>query len=451
MKSSIVELINSTDDSFTDLNNREVMYFGTFGYKYGNIAHEAKPLPPVLSEVVSLISQHFPDSSPVTSCLITRYTNGQSSCPVHQDDEPFINPQSDIFTLSIGACREMVFGNLSSKSECKLPLPDRSLLSFSRFSQDFWSHSIPTDDQSMEPRYSLTFRCIAPYYLNHTTIIGDSNTENLNFGSDIRGRSFGKWLPGSRIKASRIHHIPPPEVVGPTRNLYIHTGVNDINRNNAKSAVSLAHDMEEKIVPYLTAYPKMRIYLSQALPSKNSNLNRSLTIFNNHLSDISKKHSNVRIVQHLQLADPYGNLPIHLGKHDKYGRPDISDYLHLGDNGMRLFAMNIKGCIINRKQTVSKENARVSDTQACPYPRGFNATGKLQSHRPSTSFSRVWFPTPRPSPGHYPPLFPPSFPPAPLFPSGPPPSQTFTGDYHGAVTGRSFHAPITNSNDGYQY
>ena len=42
---------------------------------------------------------------------MTKYASGLSSCPAHSDNEPFITPNSDIFTLSIGSERTMKFEN----------------------------------------------------------------------------------------------------------------------------------------------------------------------------------------------------------------------------------------------------------------------------------------------------------------------------------------------------
>ena len=90
---------------------------------------------------------------------------------------------------------------------------------------------------SSEIRYSLTFRQLAPYYVNSTVIVGDSNTHNLKFGG---GRStFGVWMPGCRIKATRIQNIPNPEELEfPYRNLVIHTGLNDIRNQNHLPSLS---------------------------------------------------------------------------------------------------------------------------------------------------------------------------------------------------------------------
>ena len=87
------------DEEFVKVGSREVLYYGEFSYKYSNIEHKAAPLPDAIQKVVDRIHQNFPSSETVNSCLITKYTDGSSTCPPHSDDEPFISPAYDIFTL----------------------------------------------------------------------------------------------------------------------------------------------------------------------------------------------------------------------------------------------------------------------------------------------------------------------------------------------------------------
>ena len=135
----------------------------------------------------------------INSCLVTRYKNGENICPLHSDNEPFIAPKSNIFTLSIGCKRDMNFSSVDGTSSATIELLNNSLLSFTRSSQEVWKHEIPSS-AATTTQYSLTFGVLAPYYLNSTLIVGDSNTEHINFGS---GRNkLGVWLPGERVKAT---------------------------------------------------------------------------------------------------------------------------------------------------------------------------------------------------------------------------------------------------------
>ena len=85
--------------------------------------------------------------------------------PFHSDDEADISNDSYIFTLSIGALREMTFRTKHNKKHLlKLALPQGSLICFSKYSQSFFEHAIlELEDDRLGPtgpRISFTFRKI---------------------------------------------------------------------------------------------------------------------------------------------------------------------------------------------------------------------------------------------------------------------------------------------------
>ena len=110
--------------------------------------------------------------------------NGDNFIPAHRVDEPVIDPESDIITFSIGTSRTMKFVDNSDESVKNQILNVNSLLVLSRFSQDFWRHSIEKCE-SNEVRYSFTLRHVDPHFINSTIVVGDSNTTNLKFGSGL--------------------------------------------------------------------------------------------------------------------------------------------------------------------------------------------------------------------------------------------------------------------------
>ena len=261
--------VTENDTKFTKVGTREVLYFGEFGYKYGDTAHKPAPIPDSVQKVIDKIHSKFPNSTKVNSCLVTKYINGSIGCPSHWDDEPFISPTSDIFTLSLGAERVMKFVNCNNHAETldeSLILKENDIISFSRLSQNFFHHSIEPDSDVSTVRYSLTFRSLAPYNINYTSIIGDSNTQNLAFGSGMG--KLGQWLPGIRHKASQIKDIPDPFVIGPCRNVVLNVGINDIQQNVPKSTECLVNELESKMKPIMTVYPKTKIFISLLLPTK---------------------------------------------------------------------------------------------------------------------------------------------------------------------------------------
>ena len=363
IKDSLKQYVTGTDIEFKKVGNRDVLYFGDFSYKYSNIEHSACPMPNAIHQVIEKIHEQFPSEAKINSCLITKYTDGSSICPPHSDNEPFINPSSDIFTLSMGAERTMKFDSIT-KHTCKVDdsilLKDNDLHVFSRVSQDFYHHSIVSDESATGVRYSFTFRCLAPYNLNYTKIIGDSNTQELVFGPD-RGK-LGQWLPGALMKASKIANIPDPFSIGPCRNAVIHVGLNDVQAHNPKSAQFLSNLLESKIKSILSVYPKKKIFLSLLLPTKDTKLNFRVNELNYCLKQLAANHGNVDVIEHFNLVDVNGFLDPNLGRF-KRGLPNINDQIHLGINGIKRFVLNIKNKIMHKKSlngTTQPSHSRAS-------------------------------------------------------------------------------------------
>ena len=363
IKDSLKQYVTGTDIEFKKVGNRDVLYFGDFSYKYSNIEHSACPMPNAIHQVIEKIHEQFPSEAKINSCLITKYTDGSSICPPHSDNEPFINPSSDIFTLSMGAERTMKFDSITNHT-CKVDdsilLKDNDLLVFSRVSQDFYHHSIVSDESATGVRYSFTFRCLAPYNLNYTKIIGDSNTQELVFGPD-RGK-LGQWLPGALMKASKIANIPDPFSIGPCRNAVIHVGLNDVQAHNPKSAQFLSNLLEGKIKSILSVYPKKKIFLSLLLPTKDTKLNFRVNELNYCLKQLAANHGNVDVIEHFNLVDVNGFLDPNLGRF-KRGLPNINDQIHLGINGIKRFVLNIKNKIMHKKSlngTTQPSHSRAS-------------------------------------------------------------------------------------------
>ena len=299
--------------------SRKVLYFGDHGYKYSKSHHKASPIPEKLQNLMNCLKSKMPEMNG-NSLLITCY---DSEKDFWKDDETWINPASDIYTLSLGAERTMRFTHEDiDKEQIDVSLPDSSLLTFSKKSQEFWKHAITADESISLKRYSITVRDVKPYYMNSTAGIGDSNTADLRFGPN-KG-SLGIWLPGERINAGRIENIPAPENLLPNRNLVIHTGLNDHNREIHEKLDILVGKLDTKCKAIALSYPKMKIYVSLLLPTKDKILNAKVNKFNNLLETFV----NCKIT-HMNLVNHEGVFA------DKFGRPHHTDNIHFGSVGIR--------------------------------------------------------------------------------------------------------------------
>lgn len=361
-RDEVLKFIKANEEHFQSLGkdsgSRDVMYFGEYTYRYTGHTHDAREMPETLTKILNAAKTAVPEGSKseFNSCLITRYKTGQNHIPQHRDDEPVIDPESSILTVSFGAQRSMSFENNDKSKSKELLLEDKSVLVTSRFAQDFWNHGILPNDGNDE-RVSLTFRNIAPYYINSTIILGDSNTSRINFG---RGKgTLGAWVPGKRVKVGHIEAIPNALDIGPYRHIVIHTGVNSINTQKyRKSDTYLLHFLENKCKEILDVYPKTKVHLSLLLPSRSRQLNYHIDQFNRGILDLTYRYKNLLIVDNSLFGDVLS---------DEHGRwdfnrqqPYTADILHLGKKGIRVFALNLKNCIMGKSKSQSRSRFNAS-------------------------------------------------------------------------------------------
>ena len=342
-----IELMNELEDlaksvDYTAIGSqRQVKYYGEYKYQYTGGSHDPCVLPEPIKKLIQKISDVNPDDEKGASCMISEYKDGTNFCPQHMDDEKSISPTSNIYTFSLGATRIMELTSVIN-GKCvtrKIPLPNNSLLTFSRQSQAYWKHGIPAAECS-DKRWSFTVRVNSPHFVNSSIIYGDSNTKNLQFGEGIG--KFGRWIPGQRVKTQRIHDIPPVEKIPPYQNIIIHTGVNDIlARNNRKSCRELLQELENKCRDIHKVYPKSTIILSPLLPTKLPHTNQQIWDINNGIINIAKQHHHTIYMDNSKFAGQDDCLRPEYGV---YFNPD--DCIHLGKKGTIEFAMSIKSYIL---------------------------------------------------------------------------------------------------------
>ena len=166
------ELDVSIDNAITELgfadhsgNGRRTVYFGPREYKYGKTSHPAKPYPsgPIMQQVLNCIQRLEPDfSTNEWSCLITLYPNGKTILPLHSDNEAMIAPGSNIWTVSIGAPRDITLQSQQGiMVEESRTLPHGSVHSMAVDIQSSWKHGILRADTD-QPRISFGFRRMRP-------------------------------------------------------------------------------------------------------------------------------------------------------------------------------------------------------------------------------------------------------------------------------------------------
>ena len=364
LREKLQTFVTDNENKFCTIGDcREVLYFGEYGYRYSGTYHKPCETPEVIQDLLDSVRPQLSNQSEwMNSCLINRYSNGTQFIPPHRDDEAYIDPESEIITVSIGCTRSMKFVDNMSTVNKELPLTDSSVLITNRFAQDFWKHGIDHDDSITEARYSFTFRHLSPSFANSTVIIGDSNTRYLKFGAE-QGK-FGHRMPGKSIPAMHIEEIPRPELIGPYRKVVIHTGINNLKSRNRKSNKTLIDELESKCDDILNMYPRCKIYLSMLLPTKLNSLNYIIREYNNRLVDMAYSHRNIHLIDHPDFSGDEGHLKDALGRFID-GKPNATDIVHLGMKGIRLFAVQIKECILKRP-SFNKRNNNTSAAVSSP-------------------------------------------------------------------------------------
>ena len=398
MKDRLLEFVQGPDAAFKNVgNNRDVIYLGEFGYWYTGAYHPAAETPEVIQDLLQVVRPCLSEEKAwINSCLITRYKSNSDHIPLHRDDELYIDPESEIISVSVGADRSLKFVDNAESREEILNVSDCSAYVMSRYSQDFWRHGIDAvaatpesgDPVQTEPilntedqvRYSFTFRHIAPFFRNSTVVIGDSNTQNFEFGYQ-RGK-FGRWMPGKRVKAAKVEHIPQPSEIGPFRNVVIHTGIN--NLTDKASPHKVINTLKKKCESIRSTYPNGKLHISLLLPTKSPYLNSKVNELNSLILDFAYGKKNIFIIDNNNLSNERGCMPPDMGRFVR-GIPKSSDIVHLGRRGISKFCANIKESIVHIKSassraTNSQSTQRFSggsgDYRAAAQ-RGLNASHRL--------------------------------------------------------------------------
>ena len=172
--------------------NRSVAHYGDCAYTYSGGDHPAKPIFEnnyLHSVVIPSIKKQFPGLQ-FNSVMVTRYSDGGQYIPFHSDNESCITPESAIMTISLGDTRNLVFrSKVGQKMDVSIPLTHGDALLMSRFSQDFFEHSIPKDF-TRKLRVSITLRQIseATPLLNNSQSSISEPTHPLTYSALV---SFG--------------------------------------------------------------------------------------------------------------------------------------------------------------------------------------------------------------------------------------------------------------------
>ena len=170
LRNELANFLKKEEANFKDLGieSQEVLYFGIHSFRESGFIFEPKKLPEVINKLLDAIRPICPPDICVhiNSCLIIRHSSSHV-LHLHRDDEPVIDLESFILTVSFGAKRTVTFVSNDERQRKEISLDDGSLLITSRYSQDFWQHGYFYEESpgSKKTCFSFKFRNIAPYFM----------------------------------------------------------------------------------------------------------------------------------------------------------------------------------------------------------------------------------------------------------------------------------------------
>ena len=326
--------------------------------------HVTRPIPEIVMELINTMLDEFPELAGVNQCLINEFIGNECYLVEHEDNEGVICPLSSIFTWSMGDEAEILFNPKGHEGDAQsLSLQDGSLYVMSKKSQDLWTHRIDkSEGRDLNfRRYSITLRTVGTQFTRSTVVIGDSNTEHLNFGTGPR--SFGFNMPGQRIKAAKIADINPLDCTGYS-NIVLHTGLNDLKPYRA-NIQALAEELINKVEIIRTICPKARVTVNPILPTMLHSINAKAMEFNAIIANYIDSFPSNNKLKQLNCRD-FLDESSNLMKEDlrRYRRRD--DF-HIGSNGYfllsKLIRERVRGARVNSTSyaAITTNNDRQSD------------------------------------------------------------------------------------------
>jgi alkylated DNA repair dioxygenase AlkB len=136
---------------------REEVWMGPYAYKFSGRTLVPAPWTPETEALRVKIGDHY--SGDYNSVLLNRYANEQDSVSWHSDDEPEMDSDHPIASLSLGAAREFLVRPITSKNAVQsYVLTSGSLLLMPPGFQQRYQHCVPKSRTPCATRVNLTFR-----------------------------------------------------------------------------------------------------------------------------------------------------------------------------------------------------------------------------------------------------------------------------------------------------
>ena len=325
-------------------------YAITYGQSDQNGDNTNKPFPTYISTIMNNINALIETEGAnykLNSYKVFRFDE-HSSLSMHSENDSLINPESDIFTLSLGSPRTITFRDKFSGIESTHVADPGSFHVMSRNSQNFFTHCIREDSLNNGTNYSLVFKCVSNNFKNSTCIIGDSNTKGIKFG--VGKGTVGERYPGKQVYSPVIENMDTV-VCASYHNVVLSLGINDIRQPNIKDYSNIKQiysQFKSKVSCIQKLNPGARIFVVPVLPTGSEALNVKVVDYNRlMMRDLPQAFYNVSIVE---------GVPRFLDNNRNILRRSLfrnhGDILHINAAGHGLLVRLIKNSIFNRNKGV---------------------------------------------------------------------------------------------------
>lgn len=137
---------------------RQVAWYGDeqYQYRYSGALMQAYVWQPALWRLKQQVEQWV--GHPFNSCLANLYQDGTQGLGWHSDDEPNLEKNTVIASLSFGATRKFSFKHKHTANKVDLLLQSGQLLVMRGQTQQHWKHALMKSNKILQPRINLTFR-----------------------------------------------------------------------------------------------------------------------------------------------------------------------------------------------------------------------------------------------------------------------------------------------------
>ena len=130
-------------------------------YRYSGLQQAIHPWTAELETLRQLLQDQL--GVRFNSLLLNRYRDGADRMGWHADDEPELDDQAPIVSISLGVARDLRFRpRRGSEAPFAINLADGDLLVMDPPSQRHWQHGLPARLRLLGERINLTFRLIQP-------------------------------------------------------------------------------------------------------------------------------------------------------------------------------------------------------------------------------------------------------------------------------------------------